>query len=107
MTSWSVPNGYSHANGAANGTMNGTSHDGTNSHGRPAHTSRPRDPIAIVGISAKFGGSATDASKLWDMVAGGETAWSPIPKERFDVRSFYHPDKNRLGRVRSFLSSSQ
>ncbi|KAF3038704.1 putative PKS-like protein biosynthetic cluster [Didymella heteroderae] len=84
MTSGPVPNGHSHANGTTNGTLNGTSHNGTIPRGRPAQASRPRDPIAIIGISAKFGGSATDATKLWDMVAGGETAWSPIPKERFD-----------------------
>lgn len=102
MTSESKSNGYGHTNGISNDTMNGASHNGSGSHSQRAQTSRPRDPIAIVGISAKFGGSATNASKLWDMIAGGETAWSPIPKERFDVKSFYHPDKDRLGRVSAF-----
>ncbi|KAL2169361.1 hypothetical protein VTG60DRAFT_6135 [Thermothelomyces hinnuleus] len=49
-------------------------------------------------MSAKFGGSASNPSKLWDMVRDGKSAWSPIPKDRFDVDSFYHPDKDRPGR---------
>ncbi len=59
---------------------------------------RPRAPIAIIGMGAKFGGTATSPSKLWDMVAERRSAWSPIPKDRFDVNSFYHADKDRPGR---------
>ncbi|AEO58697.1 polyketide synthase [Thermothelomyces thermophilus ATCC 42464] len=79
-----------------NGSASHTTANGINGHaaGRP----RPREPIAIIGMSAKFGGSASSPSKLWDMVRDGKSAWSPIPKDRFDVDSFYHPDKDRPGR---------
>lgn len=76
-------------------------HLGNGMNGYAAGRSRHRDPVAIVGMSAKFGGTANDTSGLWDMVAGGKSAWSPIPKDRFDVKSFYHADKDRPGRVRS------
>jgi hypothetical protein len=97
MAPGAVPNGHHHANGMTNGTPYNTPNT---TNGRAARHGGPRDPIAIIGISAKFGGSATDPSKLWDMIAKGESAWSPIPKDRFDVKSFYHADKDRPGRVR-------
>ncbi|KAH9905003.1 polyketide synthase [Xylariomycetidae sp. FL2044] len=73
---------------------------GANGNGIPAadrHSAASR-PIAIVGVSCRFAGSATSPSKLWDMCAEGRSAWSRIPEDRFDVKSFYHPDKERPGR---------
>ncbi len=60
---------------------------------------RPSEPVAIIGVSCRFAGSATSPSKLWDMCAEGRTAWSRIPESRFDVKSFYHADEKRQGRV--------
>lgn len=61
---------------------------------------QPHIPIAIVGMACRFGGDVTSPSKLWDLCAAGSDSWSPIPEERFNVKSLYHPDKNRIGRVR-------
>jgi L,D-peptidoglycan transpeptidase YkuD (ErfK/YbiS/YcfS/YnhG family) len=91
-----MPNGHGHTNSKPNGISKNT-HGSTISHA--ARQGRPKDPIAIIGISAKFGGSATDSSKLWELVVTGKSAWSPIPKDRFDVKSSYHADKDRPGRV--------
>ncbi|KAI3335770.1 polyketide synthase [Ustulina deusta] len=60
---------------------------------------RPSEPVAIIGVSCRFAGSATSPSKLWDMCAEGRTAWSRIPESRFDVKSFYHADEKRQGRT--------
>lgn len=60
-------------------------------------------PVAIVGMSCRFAGEASSPSALWKLCEKGKTAWSPIPPERFDTRSFYHPDKGKLGRVSSML----
>lgn len=86
-------NGVPHVNGHANGHVNG---NGTST---PKNVPPPTNPIAIIGVSCRFAGSATSPSKLWDMCANGEAGWSPIPEDRFDVKSFYHADKERLGRV--------
>ncbi|KAF7554507.1 hypothetical protein G7Z17_g2865 [Cylindrodendrum hubeiense] len=44
-------------------------------------------PIAIVGMSCRFGGDATSPSKLWELCATGKDSWSPIPAERFTGRN--------------------
>lgn len=56
-------------------------------------------PIAIIGMSCRFAGEATDPSKLWDLCKRGEDAWSPIPEERFDAAGLYDKRKESLGRV--------
>lgn len=60
---------------------------------------RSKDPIAIIGLSCKFGGEATSASKLWDLCTGADDCWTPIPPERFDVEALYDKRKGKLGRV--------
>ncbi|KAI1106150.1 hypothetical protein F4804DRAFT_59666 [Jackrogersella minutella] len=54
--------------------------------------------IAVVGMACRFAGDVTSPSELWDLCAEGRDCWSPIPKERFDVKSLYHPDRERPGR---------
>lgn len=107
-------NGHSsngHRNGAnGHNTYNGhDTNDHTNGHANRSTTNNtdgshddaaPSSPIAIVGLSCKFGGDATNPHKLWQMVAEGKTCWSPFPQARFDAEKWYHPDKERMGRVR-------
>ncbi|PVH88801.1 hypothetical protein DL98DRAFT_477463 [Cadophora sp. DSE1049] len=54
-------------------------------------------PIAVVGLSGRFPGAATNPSKLWDMCAAGKNAWSPLPADRFSAEAFYHPESGRNG----------
>ncbi|KAI0116097.1 polyketide synthase [Hypoxylon sp. NC0597] len=63
-----------------------------------AHNTSLSEPIAIVGISNRFAGAASSPSKLWELCASGKGGWSPIPADRFDAKSFYHPEKGRRGR---------
>ncbi|MDI1488098.1 MAG: hypothetical protein OHK93_007372 [Ramalina farinacea] len=56
-------------------------------------------PIAIVGMACRFPGDATSPSKLWDLCAAGRDGWSTIPHDRFDVKSFYDADDEKIGRV--------
>ena len=59
----------------------------------------PSQPIAIVGIACRFPGDATSPSKLWDLCAEGRDGWSAIPQDRFDVKSLYDADEEKVGRV--------
>lgn len=59
-------------------------------------------PIAIIGMACRFPGLATSPSKLWDLCASGRDVWSPIPKERFGLDSWYDPDGEKPGKVRKF-----
>ncbi|KAL2167896.1 hypothetical protein VTG60DRAFT_683 [Thermothelomyces hinnuleus] len=56
-------------------------------------------PIAIVGMGCRFPGGVTKPSKLWDLCVSGKDVWSPIPKDRFDLESWYDPDSEKPGRT--------
>ncbi|MCJ1383523.1 hypothetical protein MMC17_006637 [Xylographa soralifera] len=54
------------------------------------------EPIAIVGMSCKFPGDATNPEKLWEMLAEGRSAWSEVPSSRFNSKGIYHPNSQKL-----------
>jgi acyl transferase domain-containing protein len=56
-------------------------------------------PIAIVGMSCRFPGDAVNPSQLWEMLLEGKSAWSPIPKDKFNADAFFHPNPDRNGAV--------
>ena len=57
------------------------------------------DPIAVVGLAGRFPGEATSAMKLWDMCCQGESAWSEVPKDRFNSEAYFHPNPAKSGCV--------
>lgn len=63
-------------------------------------------PIAIVGMSCRFAGDIDSPEKLWKLVSEGRSAWSEIPKNRFNIDGFLHPNFEKLNGVSS-ISSSQ
>ncbi|KAK0741973.1 hypothetical protein B0T21DRAFT_408828 [Apiosordaria backusii] len=56
----------------------------------------PNGPIAIVGMSCRFAGDVDSPEKLWKLVSEGRSAWSEIPKDRFNVDGFLHPNFEKL-----------
>lgn len=54
----------------------------------------PPIPIAIIGMGCRLPGGANSPEELWDMLAEGRSGWGEVPKERWDWRSFYHPDQS-------------
>lgn len=59
------------------------------------------EPIAIVGLATRFPQQATTTEHLWELLLQARSTWSAIPKERFNVDAFYHPDPEHGGTVRS------
>ena len=57
------------------------------------------EAIAIIGFSAKLPGDATSSESFWRMMEEGRSAMSEVPKDRFNIDSFYHPNVNRLDTV--------
>ncbi|KAL1841095.1 hypothetical protein VTJ49DRAFT_7426 [Mycothermus thermophilus] len=53
-------------------------------------------PIAVIGMSCRFAGDVDSPSKLWDLLAEGRSAWSEIPKDRFNIDGFHHPNHEKL-----------
>ncbi|KAL5323100.1 hypothetical protein ACEPPN_007628 [Leptodophora sp. 'Broadleaf-Isolate-01'] len=58
-----------------------------------------QEPIAIVGMSCRFGGDVDTPKGFWDMLSRGESAWSKIPPSRWNSNSYYHPSPEREGSV--------
>lgn len=57
------------------------------------------EPIAIVGMSCKFSGGASNPDKLWNLMAAGKTGWSEIPADRYDLKGVYHSNNERTSTV--------
>lgn len=57
-------------------------------------------PIAIIGMSCRFAGGASDPEKLWKLCAEGRSAWSEIPADRFNLDGVYHPNNLKPNTVR-------
>ncbi|WYZ36244.1 hypothetical protein EsH8_XI_000127 [Colletotrichum jinshuiense] len=57
------------------------------------------EPIAIVGLSCKFAGDASNADGLWKLLSEGRSAWSEIPASRFNPKGTYHPNHEKLSTV--------
>lgn len=69
------------------------------SHG----SSRPIEPIAIIGMSCRLPGSASDLTGIWEMLRNGRTAWTPGPGSRFNMKAF----QNASGETADSVSSEQ
>ncbi|OQE83792.1 hypothetical protein PENNAL_c0030G06593 [Penicillium nalgiovense] len=54
-------------------------------------------PIAVVGMSFRGPGDATNTEGLLRMVAEGRESRSEIPKQKWNHDGFYHPDPSRYG----------
>ena len=70
----------------------------------PPSFSNPGDgvmPIAIVGMSCRFPGGASDPESFWKLVSEGRSAWSKVPESRFNADAFYHPNSDRTDTVSS------
>jgi len=58
---------------------------------------RARFPIAIVGMSCRLPG-ARDLEEFWTLLRTGGNAVGEIPKGRWDVDYYFHPDPAQTGR---------
>ncbi|KAL9578153.1 MAG: hypothetical protein Q9212_005901 [Teloschistes hypoglaucus] len=60
-----------------------------------------QEPIAIVGVACRFAGEASSLGSLWDMISKVRTGHGPVPGDRWDSKSWYHPDPDRKGGISS------
>jgi acyl transferase domain-containing protein len=64
-----------------------------------SNVSEMEDSIAVVGMSCRFPGDSNSPEKLWKMCAEARDCWSEVPKSRYNIDGFYHPDPERNGSV--------
>ncbi len=59
----------------------------------------PNTPLAVIGMSCRFGGDVDNPEKLWQLCAEGRTVWSGIPSSRFNLDGVYHPSYEKTNTV--------
>ncbi|KAI0121327.1 hypothetical protein BJ170DRAFT_661182 [Xylariales sp. AK1849] len=59
------------------------------------------EPIAIIGSSCRFAGSATSPSNFWTLLSAPRDLSKEVPKSRFSTQAFYHPDGEYHGTTNS------
>lgn len=57
------------------------------------------EPVAIVGSSCRFPGSATSPSRLWDLLKEPKDVLRQFPEERLAVQNFYNLNGEHHGRT--------
>ncbi|KAH8652219.1 putative polyketide synthase [Xylariales sp. PMI_506] len=83
-----------HTNGIANGLTNGHALDSDIRVTPPKST---QVPLAIVGMSCRLPGNISAIGEFWESLARARSGYSTIPKERFDIASFHHPNPGKAG----------
>ncbi|GKT93754.1 polyketide synthase [Colletotrichum tofieldiae] len=58
-----------------------------------------KEPIVVIGSACRFPGKVDTPSKLWELLLEPKDLQSEIPKERFNIDAFYHPDGTHPGRT--------
>ncbi len=56
------------------------------------------EPIAIIGMGCRFPG-ATTPEAFWDMLSQGQDAVTEIPLSRWDIKAYYDPDPDAVGKM--------
>ncbi|MFE3190889.1 SDR family NAD(P)-dependent oxidoreductase [Nocardia sp. NPDC059240] len=68
--------------------------------GRVARRTSSEEPIAIVGMGARFPGGISSAEELWELVAAGRDAIGDFPEDRgWDLDRLYDADADKAGTV--------
>ncbi|MBW4563646.1 MAG: type I polyketide synthase [Mojavia pulchra JT2-VF2] len=56
------------------------------------------EPIAIVGVGCRFP-KAKNPESFWHLLHNGIDAIAQVPKERWDIDAFYHPNPEAPGKI--------
>lgn len=57
------------------------------------------EPIAVIGLDLKLPQDATTPEGFFEMLKEGRSALTEVPKDRYNIDAFYHPDSDRAGTV--------
>ncbi|KAF7520840.1 hypothetical protein PCG10_008766 [Penicillium crustosum] len=76
-------------------------HAGTSEFGKDGFVSAPAvPPIAIVGMGMRLPGEVRTGDEFWDLLISKRDCSSDVPKSRYNIDAFYHPDKPQSVKTR-------
>ncbi|KAL9595237.1 MAG: hypothetical protein Q9219_006571 [cf. Caloplaca sp. 3 TL-2023] len=55
------------------------------------------DPVVIIGMACRLPGGVKSPHDLWEMLSQERSGQCKVPKERFNVDGYYHPEADRAG----------
>jgi acyl transferase domain-containing protein/NADPH:quinone reductase-like Zn-dependent oxidoreductase/ubiquinone/menaquinone biosynthesis C-methylase UbiE/NADP-dependent 3-hydroxy acid dehydrogenase YdfG/acyl carrier protein len=58
-------------------------------------------PIAVIGIGCRFPGGVADTDSFWQLLRDGVDATREVPPDRWNKKTFYHPELATPGRSHS------
>ncbi|OAL23694.1 hypothetical protein AYO20_10944 [Fonsecaea nubica] len=66
-------------------------------------TSSPAMPedVAVVGLSCRFSGGATDPSKFWDLLYERRSVYFKVPRDRSNADAFHHASGEKAHTLRT------
>ncbi len=57
------------------------------------------EPIAVIGLGCRFPGGSDRPEAFWEILSNGMEGRSEIPKDRWDIDTYYDPDPNTPGKM--------
>ncbi len=66
---------------------------------RPKVKLADAEPIAVIGIGCRFPGEADTPDAFWELLRNGKDAVTNMPKDRWDLDSYYDPDPEAAGKM--------
>lgn len=67
-------------------------------HSHLQNNNTKMEPIAIVGVGCRFP-QAKNPESFWQLLRNGGDAIAPIPKERWNIDDYYHPNPEARGKM--------
>ncbi|CAG9950403.1 unnamed protein product [Clonostachys rosea f. rosea IK726] len=55
------------------------------------------EPIAVIGLDAKYPCDGNTPEEFYDFLVAGRSARTPVPADRYNRDAFWHPDNHRDG----------
>ncbi|MZQ80587.1 SDR family NAD(P)-dependent oxidoreductase [Paenibacillus sp. 5J-6] len=57
------------------------------------------EPIAVIGIGCRFPGGVNSPETYWKLLTEGVDAISEVPSDRWDIETYYDPDRFKKGKT--------
>lgn len=61
--------------------------------------SKPKEPIAIIGMACRFPGGCDNIDKYWELIKDGKDSVIDIPKDRWNIDKYYDSTHTKVGKM--------